>query len=156
VGYPGSRRKPGVKLKLDENLSRRAADLIRAAGHDAITVADQGLRGAPDEALFEACKHEGRALVTLDRDFSQVLRYPPAATAGIVILELGPHTQPSSIEYRNSCASLRLGRRNGRCGSSSPGACAFISRRTIVNDYGAKCARTGQRSSVRAILTAHF
>ena len=86
-----------MKLKLDENLSRRAADLIRAAGHNAITVADQGLRGAADEALFEACKHEGRALVTLDRDFSQVLRYPPAATAGIVILELGPRSTHSAL-----------------------------------------------------------
>ena len=61
-----------MKLKLDENLSRRAADLIRAAGHDAITVADQGLRRAADETLFEAGKHENRALVTLDRNFSQV------------------------------------------------------------------------------------
>ena len=61
-----------MKLRLDENLSRRAADLIRAAGHDAITVADQELRGAADETLFEACKHEGQALVTLDRNFSQV------------------------------------------------------------------------------------
>jgi predicted nuclease of predicted toxin-antitoxin system len=79
-----------VKFKLDENLSRRAADLIRAAGHDAVTVASQGLRGAADETLFEVCMRESRALVTLDRDFGQVLRYPPAATAGIVVLEIGP------------------------------------------------------------------
>jgi predicted nuclease of predicted toxin-antitoxin system len=78
-----------VKLKLDENLSRRAADLIRAAGHDAVTVASQGLRGVADERLFEVCTAESRALVTLDRDFGQVLRYPPAASAGIVILEIG-------------------------------------------------------------------
>jgi predicted nuclease of predicted toxin-antitoxin system len=56
-----------VKFKLDENLSRRAADLIRAAGHDAVTVASQGLRGAADETLFEVCMRESRALVTLDR-----------------------------------------------------------------------------------------
>ena len=86
-----------MKLRLDENLSRGAADLIRAAGHDAITVADQELRGAADETLFEACRHENRALVTLDRDFSQVLRYPPAATAGIVILELGPRTTHAAL-----------------------------------------------------------
>jgi hypothetical protein len=41
-----------VRFKLDENLSRCAADLIRAAGHDAVTVASEGLRGAPDEKLF--------------------------------------------------------------------------------------------------------
>jgi predicted nuclease of predicted toxin-antitoxin system len=79
-----------VKFKLDENLSRLAADLIHAAGHDAVTVASQGLRGAADETLFEVCRRESRALVTLDRDFGQVLRYPPAASAGIVVLEIGP------------------------------------------------------------------
>jgi predicted nuclease of predicted toxin-antitoxin system len=86
-----------VKFKLDENLSRRAADLIRAAGHDAVTVASQGLRGAADEILFEVCRRESRALVTLDRDFGQVLRYPPAASAGIVILEIGPRNTHASL-----------------------------------------------------------
>jgi predicted nuclease of predicted toxin-antitoxin system len=86
-----------VKLKLDENLSRRAADLIRAAGHDAVTVASQGLRGTPDEILFEVCRRERRALVTLDRDFGQVLRYPPAAGAGIVVLEIGPRATHAAL-----------------------------------------------------------
>jgi predicted nuclease of predicted toxin-antitoxin system len=63
-----------VKFKLDENLSRRAADPIRAAGHDTVTVVSQGLRGAADETLFEVCAAESRALVTMDRDFGQVLR----------------------------------------------------------------------------------
>jgi predicted nuclease of predicted toxin-antitoxin system len=59
-----------VRFKLNENMSRRAADLIRAAGHDAVTtVVSQGLRGAADETLFEICTAESRALVTLDRDF---------------------------------------------------------------------------------------
>jgi predicted nuclease of predicted toxin-antitoxin system len=87
-----------VKLKLDENLSRRAADLIRAAGHDAVTVVSQGLRGAADESLFEVCKSESRALITLDRDFGQVLRYPPSASAGIVILEVGPRPSPALLD----------------------------------------------------------
>jgi predicted nucleic acid-binding protein len=34
-------------------------------------------RQPADESLFEACKSESRALATLDRDFGQVLRYPP-------------------------------------------------------------------------------
>ena len=86
-----------MKFKLDENLSRRAADLIRAAGHDGVTVAGQGLRGAADETLFEICGRESRALITLDRDFGQVLRYPPAASAGIVILEIGPRATHAAL-----------------------------------------------------------
>ena len=86
-----------MRFKLDENLSRRAADLIRAAGHDAVTVVSQGLRGAADETLFEVCTAESRALVTLDRDFGQVLRYPPAASAGIVVLEIGPRATNAAL-----------------------------------------------------------
>jgi hypothetical protein len=40
------------------------------------TSVSQGLSGAADEILFDACKQESRAFVTLDRDFGQMLRYP--------------------------------------------------------------------------------
>ena len=56
-----------MKFKLDENLSRRAVDLIRTAGQDVATSVSQELRGAADEILFAVCKQESRALVTLDR-----------------------------------------------------------------------------------------
>jgi predicted nuclease of predicted toxin-antitoxin system len=78
-----------VKFKLDENIGRRGLDLIRASGHDVVTVRDQDLQGASDEKLFEACAAEGRALITLDRDFGQVLRFPPEKGAGIAVLEIG-------------------------------------------------------------------
>jgi predicted nuclease of predicted toxin-antitoxin system len=101
-----------VKLKLDENLSRRAADLIRAAGHDTVTVANQGLRGTADEILFEVCGRERRALVTLDRDFGQVLRYPPAASAGIVVLEIGPRATHAALIDRVRELLILLGTRS--------------------------------------------
>jgi hypothetical protein len=37
-----------VRFKLDENLPREACDLFREAGHNALTVPDQGLTGAAD------------------------------------------------------------------------------------------------------------
>jgi hypothetical protein len=92
-------------------------------------VASEGLRGAPDEKLFEVCTAERPALITLDRDFGQVLRYPPAASAGIVILEigLGRPMQPSSIAYENSSLFSARGRRMAHCGSSNPGVFESIS-----------------------------
>ena len=86
-----------MKLKLDENIGRRGLDLLSAAGHDVLTVTDQALGGAKDEKLFETCSREGRALSTLDHDFGQVTRFPPAASAGIVILEAGPRVSVRSI-----------------------------------------------------------
>jgi predicted nuclease of predicted toxin-antitoxin system len=78
-----------VKFKLDENIGRRGLELLRSAGHDAVTVRDEGLAGAPDEQIFSAAASESRALITLDYDFAQVLRFPPHTSAGIVVLELG-------------------------------------------------------------------
>jgi hypothetical protein len=79
-----------VKFKLDENIGRKAEQLLRDAGHDVSTVTSQSLNGTNDENLFEVCIAEQRALVTLDHDFGQVLRFPPMRSAGIVILEVAP------------------------------------------------------------------
>ncbi len=78
-----------MRIKVDENIGRSGVDLLRQAGQDVMTVREQGLAGAADEVVFQACVAEGRTLITLDRDFGQVPRFPPKQTAGIVILELG-------------------------------------------------------------------
>ena len=57
----------------------------------------KALRGAADETLFEVCKRENRALITLDRGFGQVLRYPPAGSAGIVVIEVGHLVTPAAL-----------------------------------------------------------
>jgi predicted nuclease of predicted toxin-antitoxin system len=88
-----------VKIKLDENIGRRGVGLLRARGHDVMTVWDQNLRGVSDEVLFNVCVAEGRALITLDRDFGQILRFPPEESAGIVVLDLGNRaTVPAILE----------------------------------------------------------
>ncbi len=80
-----------MRIKLDENLDARLAAFLREVGHhDITTVQEQNLYGTTDEALYEVCKMEGCILVTLDLDFSNVLRFPPSGTSGIVVLR-GPN-----------------------------------------------------------------
>jgi hypothetical protein len=89
-----------VKVKLDENIGRRGAQLLKADGHDVMTVRDQQLGGVADERLFEVCRAEARILVTLDRDFGQVLRFPPETGAGVVVLDLNPRPTAGTLFAR--------------------------------------------------------
>ena len=75
-----------LRFKLDENVPVDAAWLLAAAGYDCQTVYDEHLAGASDPDVAQACQAEGRVLVTLDLDFSDVRAYPPGTHAGIMVL----------------------------------------------------------------------
>jgi predicted nuclease of predicted toxin-antitoxin system len=75
-----------VKFKIDENLPEFVRETLSELGHDAHTVAQEGLSGAPDEEVLKACVTEERILITLDLDFSDIRTYPPGSYPGIWVL----------------------------------------------------------------------
>jgi predicted nuclease of predicted toxin-antitoxin system len=89
-----------LKLKLDENLSERHAVAARERGHDATTVLAENLCAASDATVLETARSEGRVLVTMDKDLSNTVRFPPQRYAGIVLLRLAEPVTLESIERR--------------------------------------------------------
>jgi predicted nuclease of predicted toxin-antitoxin system len=77
-----------VKIKLDENLPEDLASLLRAADLDVTTVAEQGLAGCDDPPVLQAATAEDRILMSFDRGFADVRRYPPGTHGGIVVFRL--------------------------------------------------------------------
>lgn len=82
-----------MQFKLDENLTQKAAQLFREAGHDTSTVKEQGLCSASDHQVINICQNEKRCLVTLDLDFANPLIFDPAKYSGIAVLRLPPRPE---------------------------------------------------------------
>jgi hypothetical protein len=74
-----------VRFKLDENLPVELLDDLRAAGHEADGLRDEGLTGAPDDAVLDLVRRERRVLLTLDKGIADIRAYPPEAHVGIVL-----------------------------------------------------------------------
>lgn len=83
-----------MRFKVDENLPLEVAEMLQQAGHDAATVLEQHLGGSDDAQLAALCQLEGRVLVTLDMDFSDIRNYPPAEFPGLVVLRLRQQDKP--------------------------------------------------------------
>lgn len=75
-----------MRFKLDENLPVRAAEALRAAGHDVVALLDQLAAGAQDTTVAQLVRDERRALITQDLDFADIRAYPPSDYHGIVVL----------------------------------------------------------------------
>lgn len=75
-----------VRLKVDENLPNEIAELLSQHGCDALTVHNQGWQGTADDQLWARIQSEQRWLVTADKEFADLRRYPPATHAGLILL----------------------------------------------------------------------
>ena len=95
-----------MKLKVDENLPIEVAEVLRQAGHDALTVHDQRLTGHADDEVAAICRAETRVLVTLDTDFTNIQRYPPADYRGLIVLRLGRQDKPYVLAMMTTVVKL--------------------------------------------------
>lgn len=75
-----------MKLLIDENVPRAVARSLAELGHDVRTPD----AGSSDAVVAERARKEKRVLVTLDKDFANILRYPPQEYCGIVCVRIGP------------------------------------------------------------------
>jgi hypothetical protein len=82
---------------IDANMPRSAAALIGGYGHTWTDVRDIGMRRATDAAIAQYAQDRGLCIVTQDRDFGDVRRFPPADYRGIVVIGVPGTAAPTEI-----------------------------------------------------------
>jgi hypothetical protein len=112
-----------VRFKLDESLPVELLDDLRAAGHEADGLRDEGLTGAPDDVVLDLVRRERRVLLTLDKGIADVRAHPPEVHAGIVLFR--PPAVGRGVTLLFGTASL---------GVSLPAR----AERTIAGDHGSR------------------
>ena len=75
-----------MHIKVDEDLPQAVAQILRRHGYDCSTVSEQRMRGWQDPALWKAVQAHGQFLITADKGFGDVRRYPPGSHGGVLLL----------------------------------------------------------------------
>ena len=72
----------------DANVFVPMVNGLRDMGHDVFDVKEKGLENLSDPEIFRLAQKERRILVTMDKDFSNILLYPPGEHHGIIVVKL--------------------------------------------------------------------
>ena len=73
---------------IDECVSIQTEKFLRNLKYKTVNVKDHNVSGASDKQLFRLAKKEGYILVTYDRGFGNIIKYPPSSHNGIVLLKV--------------------------------------------------------------------
>ena len=84
-----------MRLLVDNALSPRPAEGLRAAGHDALHVRDLGLQSADD--TVELAAHEGRIVLSEDTDFGTLLALRKSARPSVILFRRMPDRGAASL-----------------------------------------------------------
>ncbi|MBU4445772.1 DUF5615 family PIN-like protein [bacterium] len=83
-----------VRFVIDEDMPRSTGMVLKEHGYDAKDIRDYGLRGAADEEIYEFAQKEKAVILTGDRDFGNILRFPLGDHFGIVVAHF-PNEMPT-------------------------------------------------------------
>jgi len=79
-----------VKFLADENIFPAIIQFLRDRGFDVKDLREEGMLGVPDITIIDIARREGRALITFDKHFANILLYPPSSHYGVIRIRIHP------------------------------------------------------------------
>ena len=78
-----------MRIVVDENVSYGLAEVLRKTGHSVTAISETPTGGIDDLQVFKIVLENEAILITRDYHFTNVVRFPPDRTAGIVFIRRG-------------------------------------------------------------------
>ncbi|ACK70628.1 conserved hypothetical protein [Gloeothece citriformis PCC 7424] len=78
-----------MKFLADMGVSLRTVEWLRNIGYDIVHLREQGLQRLPDEEILIKARIEGRILLTMDLDFTNLLAWSGETLPSVILVRLG-------------------------------------------------------------------
>jgi len=86
-----------MRFLTDENIYSQMVQAIRNLSYDVLDIKEQNLFSMPDSEIIQMAQDTERILITYDKDFSNILIYPPSQYSGIIVLRLSRLTIKDAV-----------------------------------------------------------
>lgn len=77
-----------LRILVDEDMPRSTAGLLQSLHIDAIDLRDIGLKGATDAEVFEHAQKQRMIIISRDKEFGNIVKYPLGTHLGIIWVNL--------------------------------------------------------------------
>ncbi len=79
-----------MRFLADENIFPQAISYLQNLGHDVKSISEAGLSQTTDDRIVDLAIKEERTIITFDKHFGDILRYPPQNLPGIILIRVRP------------------------------------------------------------------
>jgi predicted nuclease of predicted toxin-antitoxin system len=87
-----------MKFLADMGLARSTVAFLRAQGHEAIHLRDEGLQRLKDEEIIEKAVAEGRVILTHDLDFGRIIAVSGTIVPSVITFRL-QNMRPAMVNH---------------------------------------------------------
>ena len=87
-----------MRFLADMGVAQRIVEWLRAEGHDALHLREQGLQRMPNGEIFEKAASEERIILTFDLDFGEIVALSGGRQVSVILFRLHNTRTPHVID----------------------------------------------------------